>query len=219
MEASAKLIAVTRPLDGSSPEDLVVYCARVSNPSNQKNYNSSLGLLRYLIREKHWSPFEMAHAIVEIECPRDIARQILRHRSFSFQEFSQRYAAVLGMVSREFRRQDYKNRQNSIDDLPRWKRAMLNAMVWVLMRYVAFVYALALKLDIAKETARVILPEGLTISRLYMSGTIRSFLHYLEVREGNGTQLEHIQVAKLIRAELAKEFPNIMQTVKDTSNA
>jgi thymidylate synthase (FAD) len=209
MEYSAKLVAVTKPLDGSSSEDLIVYCARVSNPANQSNYSTSLGLLRYLMREKHWSPFEMAHAVVEVECPRDIARQILRHRSFSFQEFSQRYAAILGLISREFRRQDYKNRQNSINDLPRWKRLLLSALTWLLIRYVSFVYALALRLDIAKETARVILPEGLTISRLYMAGTVRSFLHYCEVREGNGTQYEHILVAKEIRKALSAEFPNI----------
>jgi len=209
MEYSAKLIAVTKPLDGSSPEDLIVYCARVSNPANQNNYNTALGLLRYLMREKHWSPFEMSHAVVEVECPRDIARQILRHRSFSFQEFSQRYAAVLGMISREFRRQDHKNRQNSINDLPAWKRVLLNALTWALIRYVSFVYTLALRLDIAKETARVILPEGLTISRLYMAGTVRSFLHYLEVREGNGTQYEHILVAREIRKALSAEFPVI----------
>jgi thymidylate synthase (FAD) len=210
----AKLVAVTRPIDGSSPEDLIVYCARVSNPANQKNFSTSLGLLRYLVREKHWSPFEMAHAVVEIECPRDIARQVLRHRSFSFQEFSQRYAAVLGMVKREFRRQDHKNRQNSINDLPKWKLYVLNALSWVLVRYVSFVYALALRLDIAKETARVLLPEGLTVSRLYMAGSVRSFLHYCEVREGNGTQHEHILLAREIRKALLAEFPNVFKEDK-----
>jgi thymidylate synthase (FAD) len=214
MPMRAKLVAVTRPVDGSSPEDLIVYCARVSNPANQKNFSTSLGLLRYLVREKHWSPLEMAHAVIEIECPRDIARQVLRHRSFSFQEFSQRYAAVLGMVKREFRRQDHKNRQNSINDLPKWKLYLLNALSWVLVRYVSFVYALALRLDIAKETARVLLPEGLTVSRLYMAGSVRSFLHYCEVREGNGTQYEHILLAREIRKALLAEFPNVFKEEK-----
>ena len=210
----ARAIAVTRPLEDSGiptdPEALVVYCARVSNPKNQDNYKTSQGLLDYLMRESHWSPFEMVHAVVEIECPRDIARQILRHRSFSFQEFSQRYAAATAFCEREIRRQDHKNRQNSIDDLPAWKRRAWKAAVWFHLRYITFVYAQALRLDVAKETARTILPEGITMSRLYMAGSLRSWIHYLEIREGNGTQAEHIEVAKLIRQELAIHFPNVL---------
>lgn len=207
----ARLIAVTRPLpDTGIPEDpeaLVVYCARVSNPKNQDKHGTGARLLRYLMREAHWSPFEMVHAVVEVEVPRDIARQILRHRSFAFQEFSQRYAAAYEWADREIRRQDHVNRQNSSDDLPRWKRLLWRAATALLVRYVALVYATALRLDVAKETARVILPEGLTMSRLYMAGSLRSWIHYLDVREGNGTQREHIEVANLIRAELAREFP------------
>lgn len=214
----ARLIAVTRPLPeiglGDSPEELIVYCGRVSNPSNQLNTSTSLGLLSYLIRHQHWSPFEMVHAVVEIECPRDIARQVLRHRSFSFQEFSQRYAEVLAFLRREARRQDRKNRQNSTNDLPRWKRWVWAVMQELVVRVAAGAYSMSLRLDIAKECARVLLPEGLTPSRVYMSGTIRSFIHYLNVREGNGTQLEHIELAGLIREQLAKEFPICMKTEK-----
>lgn len=211
----ARLIAVTRPLpDTGIPEDpeaLVVYCARVSSPQNQSRHGTGARLLEYLMREAHWSPFEMAHAVVEVEVPRDIARQILRHRSFAFQEFSQRYAVAYEWAERTIRRQDRKNRQSSHDDLPRWKRALWRAATALLVRYVAFVYAAALRLDVAKETARVILPEGLTMSRLYMAGSVRSWLHYLDVREGNGTQTEHVRIARLIRAELAREMPSLFE--------
>jgi thymidylate synthase (FAD) len=207
----ARLIAVTRTLPDvgvpESPEALVIYCARVSSPHNQHNHGTGEKLLHYLMREAHWSPFEMAHAVVEVEAPRDIARQILRHRSFAFQEFSQRYAAAYEGADRAIRRQDHKNRQSSHDDLPRWKRALWRGATALLVRYVSLVYTAALKLDVAKETARVILPEGLTMSRLYMAGSLRSWLHYLAVREGSGTQSEHIEIARMIRAELAREFP------------
>jgi thymidylate synthase (FAD) len=209
-----RVVAVTMPLESSGippePEALVAYCARVSNPKNQNHHHTGGKLLDYLVKEGHWSPFEMVHAVVEIECPRDIARQILRHRSFSFQEFSQRYASATTFCERNIRRQDHKNRQNSIDDLPKWKKRLWKILVSILVRYVDFVYSNALRLDVAKETARTILPEGLTMSRLYMAGSLRSWIHYLEVREGNGTQLEHVEVAEAIRKELAKHFPNML---------
>lgn len=209
---AARLVAVTRPVDPEipGPEGLVVYCARVSNPAGQGRHDTAAKLLAYLVRHQHWSPFEMVHAVVEIECPRDIARQILRHRSFSFQEFSQRYAKALGLIQREARRQDATNRQSSHADLPRWKRALWAASVAVLTRYVALVYAQGLRMGMAKETMRVVLPEGLTVSRLYMAGTLRSWLHYLEIREGVETQAEHREIARAIREALRPEFPAAM---------
>lgn len=192
-------------------EQLIGKCARVSNPANQDNPDVA-GLLRYCIRNAHWSIFEMASACIEINCPRDISRQILRHRSFSFQEFSQRYADVSALPFsgyREARLQDTKNRQNSIEtddgDLTEWweeRQAMITSIIET-------TYGLAITKGIAKECARVILPEGLTPSRVYMSGTIRSWLHFLQVRQGNGTQKEHIEIANQIHAVLSKELPLI----------
>lgn len=192
-------------------EQLIGKCARVSNPANQDNPDVA-GLLRYCIKNAHWSIFEMASACVEINAPRDISRQILRHRSFSFQEFSQRYADVSALPFsgyREARLQDTKNRQNSIEtddgDLTEWweeRQAMITSIIET-------TYGLAITKGIAKECARVILPEGLTPSRVYMSGTIRSWLHFLQVRQGNGTQKEHIEIANQIHAVLSKELPLI----------
>lgn len=214
---SARLIAVTRPLPGvlpeghDTPEGLIEWCARVSNPANQRRRMPVGRLLAYLMREGHWSPLEMAHAVVEVECPRDIARQILRHRSFSFQEFSQRYAAALALTRRAARRQDESNRQSSHDDLPEVVRGWWADAQDRIAAVVEAVYGEALGMGIARECARVVLPEGLTMSRLYMAGSLRSYVHYLAVREGNGTQAEHQEVAQAIRAALRPEFPVLME--------
>jgi thymidylate synthase (FAD) len=191
-------------------QELVAYCARVSNPTNQMNTETSEKLIKYLIKNSHWSPLEMTSVCIEIECPRDIARQILRHRSFSFQEFSQRYAdpvAELEFVTREARLQDTKNRQNSIevDDTElenEWYRAQQRVLYAVRREY-----EWAIKNGIAKEVARAILPEGLTMSRLYMSGTLRSFIHYIELRSANGTQKEHMEIARACATVIAEVFP------------
>lgn len=192
-------------------EQLIGKCARVSNPANQDNPDVA-GLLRYCIKNAHWSIFEMASACLEINAPRDISRQILRHRSFSFQEFSQRYAEVDKLPFsgyREARLQDTKNRQNSVStkdtDLVNWWEDRQAELLWSLET----TYKEALEKGIAKECARVILPEGLTPSRVYMSGTIRSWLHFLQVRQGNGTQKEHVEIANQIHAVLSKELPLI----------
>lgn len=207
-----KLISYSKPvLEGlDTPTDLVAFCARVSNPSNQINSETSEKLIKYLIKHQHWSPLEMATMCLEIETTRDIARQILRHRSFSFQEFSQRYAdpvKELEFVLREARLQDEKNRQNSVktDNYPliyEW-----NARQKDLIELVKVHYNWAIKSGIAKEQARAILPEGLTMSRLYMSGTLRSWIHYIQLRSGNGTQLEHMQIAKECAKVIAEVFP------------
>lgn len=188
-------------------EDLIGYCARVSNPKNQENFDTSEKLLRYCIREQHWSIFEMVHVVMEIKTTRDIARQILRHRSFSFQEFSQRYAKVSEPFEfRETRLQDNQNRQNSIEtDDPildqAWEDLQANVM-WV----AAENYKRALELGIAKEQARALLPEGLTPSTLYMAGSLRSWIHYCDLRRGNGTQKEHREVADQCWKLLLGEF-------------
>lgn len=213
-----RLVSYSQPADIEGLEDvqdLVAYCARVSNPSNQLNSETSEKLLNYLAKHAHWSPFEMASACLEIETTRDIARQILRHRSFSFQEFSQRYANPEKefdnlFVEREARLQDEKNRQNSIevDDIElqrEWSRIQRRVM-WMAEKQ----YREAIKLGIAKEQARALLPEGLTTSRLYMNGTIRSWIHYIELRSANGTQKEHIEVAKACAEAISKIFPQFV---------
>lgn len=195
---------------GDSIQDIVAYCARVSNPENQNNSETSEKLLKYLIREKHWSPFEMVSVCLEITTTRDIARQILRHRSFSFQEFSQRYAdpvASLKAVRREARLQDFKNRQNSIeiDDNKldqSWKGQQ--DLVWL---QAVKAYNWAIEMGIAKEQARAVLPEGLMQSRLYVNGTLRSWIHYIELREKNGTQKEHVEIARACADAITKIFP------------
>jgi thymidylate synthase (FAD) len=202
------LISHSSNAAGDSLADQVAYCARVSNPSNQMNKETNEKLLKYLMQHKHWSPFEMVSVCMEIETTRDIARQILRHRSFSFQEFSQRYAkADLGFVTRDGRLQDLKNRQNSlpVDDSElnsRWKVKQQE-----LISQIHKTYCWALESGIAKEQARSILPEGNTLSRLYMNGTLRSWLHYIELRQANGTQLEHMEVAKECAKVLSEIFP------------
>jgi thymidylate synthase (FAD) len=197
----------------TSAEEFVAYCARVSNPANQNNTQSADKLLRYLIKHKHWSPFEMVHVVIEINTTRDIGRQILRHRSFSFQEFSQRYAIATQFVTREARLQDTKNRQNSIrtDDTGlqrRWYYAQ-RAVQWLSER----VYKWALKAGVAKEQARAVLPEGMTATRMYMSGTLRSWIHYCDLRCANGTQLEHMEVALAAKEALREQFPNVILAI------
>lgn len=193
-------------------QELVAYCARVSNPANQTNTDTSEKLIRYLIKHKHWSPLEMVSACLEIETTRDIARQILRHRSFSFQEFSQRYAvADLGVEYKEARLQDTKNRQNSIDTT----EAVL-VSTWKLKQQRVIetsneVYKWALDNGIAKEQARAVLPEGITTSRLYMQGTLRSWLHYIELRSGPETQKEHREIAQACAGALESIFPMVSE--------
>ena len=205
-----RMVQIMEQLDphGDNLEELIAYCARVSNPSNQNNTATSQKLLRYLAREKHWSPFEMVSACLEIETTRDIARQILRHRSFSFQEFSQRYAEQAEFtLFREAREQDHKNRQNSIEindvDL---KMEWIKKQAEVALA-VKDAYNWALENNIAKEQARSVLPEGCTKSRLYMNGTLRSWMHYIELRSGNGTQKEHQEVAIECGKVLLTVFP------------
>ena len=215
-----KLVGITKPINqdyGETTEDIVSYCARVSNPKNQKNFTTSSKLLSYMMREGHWSPFEMVHLTIEIETTRDIARQILRHRSFAFQEFSQRYAdptKELKFVDREARLQDPTNRQNSIEldtdsDLHHaWKQEQLNVVSSAMDTY-----TWAIKNGIAKEQARAVLPEGLIESKLYMSGNLRSWIHYCQLRMGHGTQLEHIKIAKKCWDILKEEFPEVTDAV------
>lgn len=191
-------------------QELVAYCARVSNPANQFNTETSEKLIRYLVRNAHWSPLEMVSACIEITTTRDIARQILRHRSFSFQEFSQRYAdpvQELDFVLREARLQDPKNRQNSVEVEDtflqnEWFRAQ-QRVIYAAKRE----YEWAIKNGIAKEQARAVLPEGLTVSRLLMNGTLRSWIHYIQLRSANGTQKEHILIAQEIANVITKIFP------------
>ena len=215
---NAKLISYSAPVDGielRDTQDLVAFCARVSNPSNQFNRETSEKLIRYLIKHQHWSPLEMASACLEITTTRDIARQILRHRSFSFQEFSQRYAdptQELDFVLRDARLQDTKNRQNSIElDITlddhrilayQWEMSQIH-----LLEKVKEIYTWAIQKGIAKEQARAILPEGLTVSRLYMNGTLRSWIHYIQLRSDNGTQKEHIMIARECAKAIANIFP------------
>ena len=191
-------------------QDLVAYCARVSNPSNQNNSETSAKLIKYLIKHKHWSPLEMVSACLEIETTRDIARQILRHRSFSFQEFSQRYADPtkdLEFVIREARLQDEKNRQNSVEvDDPKLQQEW-DTLQQMVIEDARAAYQWAISKGIAKEQARSVLPEGLTMSRMYMNGTLRSWVHYIELRSANGTQKEHMEVAQACAVEIAKIFP------------
>jgi len=198
--------------------EFIAYCARVSNPDNQMNSKTSEGLIRYLIEHKHWSPFEMLSATVEVETTRDIARQLLRHRSFSFQEFSQRYANPTESLSfeiREARLQDTKNRQNSIEvDDPELQKAWA-AKQQQIIHECRMAYKWAIDNGIAKEQARAVLPEGNTVSRLYVHGTIRSWIHYIELRSGNGTQKEHILLAKEIARAISRLFPMIDEFVEE----
>lgn len=206
-----KVVGITVPTIKEIPdsEGLISYAARVSNPSNQNNFDTANKLLGYCAKHNHWSVFEMCNVIVEIKTPRDIARQILRHRSFNFQEFSQRYAVAQQFISREARLQDQKNRQNSVavedETLDYWWEVSQERVESL----VDEIYKEALKRGIAKEVARVILPEGMTMSSMYMNGTVRSWMHYCQLRGGHGTQLEHIDIANKVAAELSKYLPSL----------
>ena len=212
-----QLISFSQPIFPMSPDEFIAYVARVSNPSNQNNTETSSKLLKYLVNNKHWSVFEMAHVTMEIETTRDIARQILRHRSFSFQEFSQRYADPtkdLGFKVREARLQDTKNRQNSIEVEDRklhyeWldKQAEMIAKAQE-------TYWWATENGIAKEQARAVLPEGLTVSRLYMAGSVRSWIHYIIIRAGKETQKEHREIAIKCWHEITKIYPSLVDLIE-----
>ena len=217
---NVRLISFSQPTEEfqqqgiDDAQELIAYCARVSNPANQLNTDTSEKLIRYLVKNQHWSPLEMVSACIEIETTRDIARQILRHRSFSFQEFSQRYADPtqdLSFVMRDARLQDPKNRQNSIELEPtlgnnlldnEWRHRQL-----ALIELAKETYEWAVGRGIAKEQARAVLPERLTVSRLYMNGTLRSWVHYIELRSANGTQKEHQEIALACAQVIAKVFP------------
>ena len=224
---SVKVVAVSKPTI-SDPitgyivgvDEFIAYVARVSNPSNQMNTQTAPKLLKYLAKHKHWSPFEMVSICMEIDTTRDIARQILRHRSFSFQEFSQRYADPtkdLGFVTREARLQDMKNRQNSIEIdqgtplTERWEEVQQKVI-----DAAQEAYTWASHNNIAKEQARAVLPEGLTQSRMYMNGTLRSWIHYCELRMGVETQKEHREIALMAWNEIAKVFPSLSDVLSDT---
>lgn len=223
---NVKLVGVTKPVgfavtgEIQTAEDLIAYCARVSNPENQYNTVTASKLLQYCARNNHWSIFEMVNVIMEIQTTRDIGRQILRHRSFSFQEFSQRYAeAPVDIdIKREARWQDTKNRQNSIEMT--LDEAVDVGRIWAakqfaVMTQVEEAYDWAIKNGIAKEVARSVLPEGLTMSRMYMSGSLRSWIHYCELRMGNGTQKEHREIATQCWNIIAEQFPSLKNVLNN----
>ena len=221
MTPVVNLIGITKPsifTGCMNANELIAYAARVSNPSNQNNTKTATKLVKYLIKEGHWSPFEMVSVTMEIKTTRDISRQILRHRSFSFQEFSQRYAVSEGFVfDREARTQHPKNRQLSlpIDDIQdpiteNW--TMLQAEV---VGKAKDAYEMALNMGIAKEQARALLPEGLTETTLYMAGTLRSWIHYCELRRGHGTQAEHIEVADRCWEIIEAHFPEVVEAINE----
>ena len=219
---TVKLVSYTKPTEEfeqhglQDAQDLIAFCARVSNPSAQVNSETSEKLIKYLIKHQHWSPLEMVNAVLEINTTRDIAHQIVRHRSFAFQEFSQRYANPEEMgemfVHREARMQDTKNRQNSVDLDPDNKEDVRLGMMWgsyqnKVIREAEEAYKWAIDNGIAKEQARVVLPEGLTKTRLYMNGTLRSWVHYIELRGGHGTQKEHMEIAHACAEVISSIFP------------
>ena len=214
---AVRIVSYTQPTDEfkeqglENVQDLIAFCAKVSNPSAQINKETSERLIKYLIKHQHWSPLEMANATLEIETTRDIAHQIVRHRSFAFQEFSQRYAnpAEMGdqFVLRECRLQDTKNRQNSIDTDDRELTRMWEIKQQMVINAAKEAYEWAIENGIAKEQARVVLPEGNTRTRLYMNGTIRSWVHYIQLRGANGTQKEHMEIAHACAKVIAEIFP------------
>lgn len=215
--SSVKLIALTKGVttEVETPNDLIAYVARVSNPGNQHNTSTAPKLIKYLAKNQHWSPFEMCHMVLEINTTRDIARQILRHRSFSFQEFSQRYAEVfdLGFETREARLQDPKNRQASLTTEDSelhdvWQEQQTSVLIASKKAY-----QWALTNGLAKEQARAVLPEGLTHSRLYMAGSVRSWIHYCQLRCDMATQKEHREVAELCKEILLQEFPVLEEII------
>jgi thymidylate synthase (FAD) len=233
--ATVKLVAYTQPDpdfidsvreqelgDVSTVQEFIAFCARVSNPGNQFNAETSKRLIDSLIKYKHWSPLEMADAVLEIDTTRDIGRQIIRHKSFTPQEFSQRYEDVtksfngrgMQFVLRSARRQDLKNRQNSIDDLPEDIKQQWLDMQTELLDDIQLMYRWAIGNGIAKECARVILPEGNTSTRMYFKGSLRSWIHYVELRSGNGTQLEHILIARACAEAISKVFPMVLDFIE-----
>jgi thymidylate synthase (FAD) len=225
---NVKLLSYSQPTDEfrsqglADAQELIAYCARVSNPANQYNMETADKLIRYLVKHQHWSPLEMVSACLEITTTRDIARQILRHRSFSFQEFSQRYADPtrdLNFVLREARLQDTKNRQNSVAISGLTLNEQLLIEEWnrrqeAVIREAEDAYTWAVEKGIAKEQARAVLPEGLIESRLYMNGTLRSWVHFIELRTGNGTQKEHMEIARECACVIAKIFPMVEEYVQ-----
>lgn len=233
--AGATLVAYTQPDpdfikrvraeklgDVSTVQEFIAFCARVSNPGNQYNHETSKKLIDSLIKYQHWSPLEMADAVIEIDTTRDIGRQIIRHKSFTPQEFSQRYEDVtkdfdgrgMKFVLRQARRQDTKNRQNSIDDIPEDIKRQWLAKQSQIIHEVELAYKWAIDHGIAKECARVILPEGNTGTRLYFKGSLRSWIHYVALRSGNGTQLEHMLIARICAEAISKIFPMILDYVE-----
>jgi thymidylate synthase (FAD) len=215
---NVKLIGVTAPYAGhNSAEDMIVYMARVSNPSNQDMARGDEKLIRYLIKNQHWSPMEMINVVMEISTTRDIARQILRHRSFSFQEFSQRYADPtkdLGFDLREARLQDTKNRQNSIETEDSKLKSEWMVKQMNVISEAKYAYEWAIENGIAKEQARAVLPEGNTQSRMYMNGSLRSWIHYCQLRMANGTQKEHMEVATACWNIIKEKFPNVVAAIE-----
>lgn len=212
-----KLINYSQDPEGRNLLEQIAYCARVSNPTNQDNTETAEKLVRYLIKNQHWSPLEMVSVCLEIDTTRDIARQILRHRSFSFQEFSQRYAdaSQLGFETREARLQDNKNRQNSIKNDNRALEAWWENYQLIVQRTAQDAYQFALDKGIAKEQARSVLPEGMTKSRMYMNGTLRSWVHYIQLRSANGTQKEHQEIALACADAIEPIFPMIKEYVNE----
>jgi thymidylate synthase (FAD) len=231
---NVKLLSYSQPTDEfrslglGDAQELIAYCARVSNPANQYNNETAEKLIRYLIKHQHWSPLEMVSACLEITTTRDIARQILRHRSFSFQEFSQRYANPtkdLSFVLRDARKQDTKNRQNSVEldvennDADRFLASQWENIQNGVITKAREAYEWAIVNGIAKEQARAVLPEGLTESRLYMNGTLRSWVHFIELRTGNGTQKEHMEIARECACAIAAIFPMVGEYVQPVEGA
>jgi thymidylate synthase (FAD) len=230
---NVKLLSYSQPTDEfrsqglADAQELIAYCARVSNPANQYNMETADKLIRYLVKHQHWSPLEMVSACLEITTTRDIARQILRHRSFSFQEFSQRYADPtrdLNFVLREARLQDTKNRQNSVAISGLTLNEQLLIEEWnrrqeAVIREAEDAYTWAVEKGIAKEQARAVLPEGLIESRLYMNGTLRSWVHFIELRTGNGTQKEHMEIARECACVIAKIFPMVGEYVQPSQRS
>jgi len=216
--SEVSLVGMTTPSAATgchTANELIAYAARVSNPGNQNNAETAPKLLGYLIKNAHWSPFEMVSVTMEIKTTRDISRQILRHRSFSFQEFSQRYAESTEFVNRECRLQDHKNRQNSIETEDKELAEWWNMAQTDLLKQTKLLYKTALDSGIAKEQARAILPEGNTVTTLYMSGTLRSWIHYCDLRMANGTQKEHSEIAAKCWDILSQHFPDVAASVEE----
>jgi thymidylate synthase (FAD) len=215
--STVKLVALSKPsavTDCHTASDLVAYTARVSNPANQNNLGTAPKLIQYLVRENHWSPFEMVHITMEINTTRDIGRQILRHRSFAFQEFSQRYAVSETFENRDGRLQDTVNRQNSIESDDKMLSESWNMMQAEVILKAKEAYKWALDRGIAKEQARAVLPEGNTQTTMYMAGSLRSWIHYCELRMANGTQKEHMDVAKQCWDIIGVHFPDVIKALE-----